>query len=202
QRQRQRHTASGTRSAAVLPRAAVRVIEDLCHSRELLLQSRLVAAGCIAPGGLDLALALLPAFACGTVGDACAQVVLHLACLSTGMIGVAGEPRRLQADAAWLGFGVFAQVVVVVPGVALVQRRRREAFAVGDAGGRRRFRALGGRGLLFGLRLRDLGDDRWRRFEARDHHRRLDDLHFLLAALGAGHAVLDGQRAERVGAAV
>src|SRR5690606_27666864 len=106
----------------------------LRHPRELLLQRSLLAAGGVAPGGFDLALALLPALACGAVGDAGTQVVLHLAGLSAGAVGVAGKARRLQGDAARLGLGVFAQVVVVVPGVALVQRRRREALAVCDAG--------------------------------------------------------------------
>src|SRR5690606_37820632 len=130
-----------SRARSLLAAAAGRVVEDLRHPGELFLQCCLLTAGRVAPGGFDFALALLPAFARGAIGDPRAQVVLHLAGLAAGAVGVAGQARRLQGDAAGLGLGVFAQVVVVVPGVALVQRWRREAFAVGQAGRRWRLRA-------------------------------------------------------------
>src|SRR5690606_8768300 len=180
------------------------VVEDLRHARELFLQARLVGAGGVAPGGFDLTLALFPAVAGAFVGDARAQVVFHLAGLAAGTVGVAGQARGLQLHAAWLGVGVFAQVVLVVPGVALVQRRWGQAFGVGELVGRRGLRAFGfGRGgFVRRFEPGDVGDDGRRRFVAWDHHRRFDDLHFLLAAAGAGDAVLDGQRAELAGAAV
>src|SRR5690606_33708354 len=100
--------------------AAGGVVEDLRHPGEFFLQRGLLAAGGVAPGGFDFALALFPAVAGGAVGDAGAEVVFHFAGLATGAVGVAGQAGGLQGDAAGLGFGVFAQVVVVVPGVALV----------------------------------------------------------------------------------
>src|SRR3546814_14531912 len=110
--------------------AAGCVVGDLGDARERWLQPRPVAARGIAPGGFDFALALLPAVAGGLVGDARAQVVLHFAGLAAGAVGVAGQAGGLQLHAARLGVGVFAQVILVVPGVALVQRRRWQAVGV------------------------------------------------------------------------
>src|SRR3546814_7390182 len=79
-----------------------------------------------------------------------------------------------------------------------------QAVGVGELFGLRGLWTFDGRCLRLGggFEFGDLGDDRRWRLVVRDHHRRFDDLHLLLAALGAGDAVLDGQRAERVGAAV
>src|SRR5690606_23837016 len=162
------------------------VVEDPGHPRELFLQARLAGTRCVAPGGFDLALALLPALAGGAVGDARAQVVFHLAGLAAGAVGVAGKAGGLERDAARLGVRVFAEVAVVVPGAALVLGRRRQALGVRELRGRRRLRAPGvlwvGLGFGPGLGPGDCGDDRRRRFVARDHHGRLDDLDFLPAA--------------------
>src|SRR3546814_6433900 len=89
-------------------------------------------------------------------------------------------------------------------GGALVQLRRWQAVGVGELFRLRCLWTFDGWCLRLGggFEFGDFGDDRRRRLVVRDHHRRFDDLHLLLAALGAGDAVLDGQRAERVGAAV
>src|SRR3546814_15262030 len=76
----------------------------------------------------------------GLVGDARAQVVLHFAGLAAGAVGVAGQAGGLQLHAARLGVGVFAQVILVVPGVALVQRRRGQAVGGGEQSGRASWR--------------------------------------------------------------
>src|SRR3546814_12652601 len=95
--------------------------------------------------------------------------------------------------------GVFAQVILVVPGVALVQRRRWQAVGVGELFGLRGLWTFDGRCLRLGggFEFGDLGDERRWRLVVRDHPRRSDGLHLLLAAFGAGDAVLAGQRAAR-----
>src|SRR5690606_2000245 len=184
--------------------AAGGVAEDARHPRELLLQRCLGVAAREAPAGLDLAPALAPAVAGLAVGNALAAVVLPFTGRAGAEGGVAVDADRAQRDAARLRVAGLGHVAVVARRVAAVDGRWRQAVGRGDAGGRRRLRALrrrgrrrgGGRGRRCGLGIGGAGhvggQRRWRL-----HHGP-----FLARARRAGFVVLDGQRAAGVGAAV
>ena len=111
------------------------VLVNLRHAREFFLQRLLVVRARMAPRGFDFALTFLPGFAGLAVGYALALVGFHFTGRAAGNAGgIATQICGVERNAAWFGIAVFAEVAVVVPGVALEDRRRRQAF------GRRGFR--------------------------------------------------------------
>src|SRR5690606_19577775 len=154
------------------------------------------------------ALAPVPGRAGVAAADPRADVVLLLAGLA--------HPAGVQAHAARRGLGILAHVAVVVPGFALVDRRRRQAVGGGDPrrGGRVRSRRAGDRLVLWPGRKHEIRQRRRPVHRLFDHAQaagglrrrargqRLDLADFLAAAGGAGRAVLDRDLAAGGGAAI